>query len=150
MFVVCLPSGSVYFISGVGRAELSSTYKYSVRLQRFNSPRGLYLEARYNGFFELDARKIHYSTYCQKVSCKYPDRGVKKRNYTPDGKKRLFSGCMRDYLIRDVNFDGFSFYIFPQICLLNCTRCPESSPDGGLVVTEPPNHRTVFLILQSR
>ena len=28
----------------------SSTYKYSVRLQRYNSPRGLYLEARYNGF----------------------------------------------------------------------------------------------------
>ena len=39
-----------------------STYKYSVRLQQCYSPRGLYLEARYNGFFVLDARKIHYST----------------------------------------------------------------------------------------
>ena len=40
-----------------------STYKYSVKLQRCNSPRGLYLEARYNGFFALEARKIHYNTY---------------------------------------------------------------------------------------
>ena len=39
-----------------------STCKYGIRLQRCNSPRGLYLEARYNGFFALDARKIHYST----------------------------------------------------------------------------------------
>ena len=39
-----------------------STYKYSARLQRCNSPCGLYLEARYNGFVALDARKIHYST----------------------------------------------------------------------------------------
>ena len=45
-----------------GVRSCTGACKYSVRLQRCNSPRGLYLEARYNGFFELDARKIHYST----------------------------------------------------------------------------------------
>ena len=39
-----------------------STYEYSVRLQRCNSPSGLHLEAHYDGLFALDARKIHYST----------------------------------------------------------------------------------------
>ena len=68
-----------------------STYKYSEKLQRCNSPRGLYLEGRYIGFFALDARKIHYtvapSVERYRVYGIYPYRGVKKRNYTPDGKK---------------------------------------------------------------
>ena len=33
-----------------------STYKYSVRLQQCYSPRGLYLEARCNGFFAISAK----------------------------------------------------------------------------------------------
>ena len=52
-----------FTLSGVcGVRSCISTYKYSVKLQRCNSPRGLYLEARYDGFFARPARKIHYST----------------------------------------------------------------------------------------
>ena len=36
-----------------GVQSCTSAYKYSVRLQQCNSPRGLYLEAHYNGFFAL-------------------------------------------------------------------------------------------------
>ena len=79
-----------------------STCKYSVRLQRCNSPRGLYLEARNDGFFAqhlvsksyfapiLKTRPIDVGIIQKKESCIYPHRGLKKRNYTPDEKKTFF------------------------------------------------------------
>ena len=39
-----------------------STYKFSIRLLRCNSPRGLYLEARYNGFFAPSVKKYRVYT----------------------------------------------------------------------------------------